>query len=121
VLGVGYWVPGVRYWGKPKLVSGLRFVQFSKGGQAELFTRLVRIAKIAALTPITSVVNNSYVESLTDRMAGIEKQDHNPGVEQQLQANRVVEEPGHGHRQKVTERHTNESAQQSAHDRPEPN
>ena len=28
-----------------------------------------------------------YVESLTDRMAGIEKQDHDPGIEQQVQAN----------------------------------
>jgi hypothetical protein len=46
-------------------------------------------------------------------MAGIEKQDHDPGVEQQLQANRLVKEPGHGYRQKITERHPNESAQQS--------
>ena len=34
-------------------------------------------------------------------MAGIEKQDHDPGIEQQLQANRLVKEPGHGYRQKV--------------------
>ena len=27
-------------------------------------------------------------------MVGIEKQDHDPGVEQQLQANRLVKEPG---------------------------
>src|SRR5262252_7465907 len=47
-----------------------------------------------------------YHESLTDLMACIEKQDHDPGIEQQLQAHRLVKEPGHGHRQKVTERHT---------------
>jgi len=52
-------------------------------------------------------VTNLYVESLTDRMAGVEKQDHDPGVEQQLQANRLVKEPGQGYRQKITERHTN--------------
>jgi len=38
-------------------------------------------------------------------MAGVEKQDHDPGVEQQLQANRLVKEPGNGYRQKITERH----------------
>jgi len=54
-----------------------------------------------------SRLRSLYVESLTDRMAGIEKQDHDPGVEQQLQANRLVKEPRHGYRQKITERHTN--------------
>ena len=39
-------------------------------------------------------------------MAGVEKQDHDPPVEQQLQANRLVKELGHGDRQKITERHT---------------
>jgi hypothetical protein len=58
-------------------------------------------------TPKELRVTNSNVESLADRMAGIEKQDHDPGVEQQLQANRLVKEPGHCYRQKVAERHTN--------------
>src|SRR6059058_6554149 len=67
---------------------------------------------VAALKALTSqrtpkAVTNLYVESLTDRMAGIEKQDHDPGVEQQLQTDRLVKEPGHGYRQKVAERHTN--------------
>src|SRR5258707_13252822 len=79
----------------------------SQSAAIHLRKGLPKNRKIASQTPVVFFSSNLYVESLTDRMAGIEKQDHDPGVEQQLQANRLVKEPGHGHRQKITERHTN--------------
>ena len=84
-------------------------------------TREIQASRGSAGSSLSRLRSNLYIESLTDGMAGIEEQNHDPGVEQQLQANRLVKEPGHGYRQKITERHPNESAHQSAHDRREPN
>src|ERR1043165_2290447 len=49
-------------------------------------------------------------------MPGIEQQDHNPWIEQQLQTNRRVKEHRHCTQQRIAERHANKSSQQPATD-----